>query len=745
MISFSKNPTKVLSDADNINNTEGQRMATVLAKHISGFTLTDPEDGDKVKTLTVDRNGDVSWKLTSENAALEALELAREAKAEADQSIEDAGKALEDANGAIDTANAASEAAQEAAGQVTGKLDKAFSTQLADTATEADLTSGNYLALDGSSTKKLPAEYLIHSLKNIYNTSTYASMDDLPISSACLVSTSLTNKPEGVGGCLAFTFGASNTTSYASQLCVSVGNDFYFRTKRAGTWSAWSKVSTFNPSTIVKEFSVLNNYAIGDYVYYNDELVKFKQAHSAGPVSSSEITSATTFNDVCFFSEGSSTNFNNLTSMNDAPVGIMLVNTTLSDKPSGFGNSGILVTYASSRGSSYKAQILIDVNFNHFAFRAYYSGTWRDWKILDELVPDYSYLDDYCNILADELFLNYVVGTPSVAVADSYINTSSGVSSASGYSISDTITVNAGETIAIYAGGYNTNVVMIALWDGSNYTKKVTCVESAKHVYTYTNTTTSTQNVRLSYRDQRAPHIYFVGKRKEYEEIVLPELSVFETIGVIGDSYASGVIYNSAGTDHSTFYNKSWPQILGRKNGITATNYSFGGARTNTWLTNDTYGLAKLLSDPALDAYAIVLSINDRNKGGAEWLGTIADIHVGNPSLNADSFYGCYGKIIENILSHAPNSKIFCVQHAGNSAGLQKDYNDAIASIASLYNLPCIPEFEDPFFATAVYTEMYGGHPTYVGYAGMADALCRLMRKAMVAYKDYFKQYVPIT
>ena len=95
-------------------------------------------------------------------------------------------------------------------------------------------------------------------------------------------------------------------------------------------------------------------------------------------------------------------------------------------------------------------------------------------------------------------------------------------------------------------------------------------------------------------------------------------------------------------------------------------------------------------------------------------------------------------------MSHAPNAKIFCVQHAYNKTGLPKDYNDAISAIASLYNLPCVPEFEDPFFSSTIYTQMYGGHPTYVGYAGMADALCRLMRKAMVNYKDYFKQYVPI-
>ena len=32
-----KNPTKVLTDCDNIDNVDGQRMATVLGKHIAGY------------------------------------------------------------------------------------------------------------------------------------------------------------------------------------------------------------------------------------------------------------------------------------------------------------------------------------------------------------------------------------------------------------------------------------------------------------------------------------------------------------------------------------------------------------------------------------------------------------------------------------------------------------------------------------------------------------------------------------
>lgn len=154
MIQFSKNPTATLTDADNLNRTQGQRMATVLAKNITGYNQFMNADDRHVQVLTVDKEGDVSWQHTSEEAALEALALAEAAQT-------DAERAIEDANGAIDTANAASEAAQEAAGQVTGKLNKTFSTQLTDTATEADIVAGNYFALDGSAgTKKLPAEYI---------------------------------------------------------------------------------------------------------------------------------------------------------------------------------------------------------------------------------------------------------------------------------------------------------------------------------------------------------------------------------------------------------------------------------------------------------------------------------------------------------------------------------------------------------------------------------------------------------
>lgn len=367
-------------------------------------------------------------------------------------------------------------------------------------------------------------------------------------------------------------------------------------------------------------------------------------------------------------------------------------------------------------------------------------------KAHEELnIKSFSEIKDYEDIVGAELIEDYTSGAVTIAEDNKYVASNGSVSVSSGFAISDSITLRSGETIKFLAGGYLTYVAMISSYDSGTdtYTRLVQSEGSDRKLYSYTNTTGSSMIIRLSYSKERKPFIFIKGVIDNSE--LLPELSMFESLGVIGDSYASGIIYTPDGSNFDTFYNKSWPQVLGRKNGINVTNYSFGGARTNTWLTNASYGLPKMLGDPALDAYAIVLSINDRIKGGAGWLGTIADIHVGDPSLNANSFYGCYAKIIENILTHAPNAKIFCVQHAYNATGLAKDYNDAIADIASLYGIPCIPQFEDEFFTTDVYTQMYGGHPTYIGYAGMADAMCRLIRKSMVKYLSYFKEYLPIT
>lgn len=55
-----KNPTKVLTDCDNIDNVDGQRMATVLGKHIAGYDKR-PDNTRVDRVLGVDEQGDIRW------------------------------------------------------------------------------------------------------------------------------------------------------------------------------------------------------------------------------------------------------------------------------------------------------------------------------------------------------------------------------------------------------------------------------------------------------------------------------------------------------------------------------------------------------------------------------------------------------------------------------------------------------------------------------------------------------------
>lgn len=59
MIKTLLNPNHVLTDCDNIENLDAQRMATVLGKHLYGFKKGD--ERTIVKTLGLDANDDVCW------------------------------------------------------------------------------------------------------------------------------------------------------------------------------------------------------------------------------------------------------------------------------------------------------------------------------------------------------------------------------------------------------------------------------------------------------------------------------------------------------------------------------------------------------------------------------------------------------------------------------------------------------------------------------------------------------------
>ena len=236
-----------------------------------------------------------------------------------------------------------------------------------------------------------------------------------------------------------------------------------------------------------------------------------------------------------------------------------------------------------------------------------------------------------------------------------------------------------------------------------------------------------------------------------YDENEFSGIEAFERFGVIGDSFASGTLYaNDSYVDH---YNISWPQILARMSGNIAINYTKGGMSTHSFLNNTDYGMPKLLNDVSNNnkcgLYLLCLGINDSNEaytpGGLNYLGTIDDIHQ-DYTLNPDTFYGNYGKIIQMIREATPKSRLaICnfkrIPGSTTSAGYDA-FREAISNIASYYNIPLIKLDDDPFFNSYYYLNtMVGNHPTAPTYTGYAKGINRLISKAMIDYYGYFNIY----
>lgn len=235
---------------------------------------------------------------------------------------------------------------------------------------------------------------------------------------------------------------------------------------------------------------------------------------------------------------------------------------------------------------------------------------------------------------------------------------------------------------------------------------------------------------------------------ENYEEKIPIDFGFFEKFAVVGDSYASGEIYvadpsQSKGYTVADYYQKSWGQILARKHGTTCINLSVGGLTTRTWLTNS-HGLTKMLAEKPQELYLCALGINDEISLGTSYLGTIENIkNYDSYSDYPDTFYGNYGKIIEQIKAHAPKSKIVLMSMAYLYNATEDSFTAAIKNIADYYNIPFINIKDDAFYAkNSIYkTGQSYNHPTASLYAGMAKANERLFCQCTVSYYNYFKDF----
>ena len=238
------------------------------------------------------------------------------------------------------------------------------------------------------------------------------------------------------------------------------------------------------------------------------------------------------------------------------------------------------------------------------------------------------------------------------------------------------------------------------------------------------------------------------GTPEENEfEYAKPSLAMFGKFGVVGDSYASGVLedYSHLNKDvlasmtPEMIDNLSWPTMLARKWGTSMLHLAKGGLSTRTWLTDD-QGLKKLNESDPQDIYYLCLGINDYYGLGDSYLGIESDMESG-----ADSFYGNYGKIIKAIKAKAPLAKIIMFGITitpGEKQARQQSFSNAQQKIAAHFGIPFISQNDDDLFDSSYYSNNLGsGHPSSYLYGAIAEAYERLIQKAIYRNRDYFYSY----
>ena len=211
-------------------------------------------------------------------------------------------------------------------------------------------------------------------------------------------------------------------------------------------------------------------------------------------------------------------------------------------------------------------------------------------------------------------------------------------------------------------------------------------------------------------------------------------LPAFESVAVIGDSYASGAIYSSDGINHKgDQYNKSWLASLSRKYGFDYYNYSVGGQTTWGWLSAPTRGLSQLKNDSVKELYIINLGINDANKHYNE-LGTSEDI-----ATKENTFYGNLSRIYDEIKAKAPNSVIVFATIAINGIESKNydDFSKAIEEVALYKNAPCL-NLRNNKMIRPISETMVGGHPTALGYIQLGNVIDLELSKIITI--DKYKQ-----
>lgn len=378
--------------------------------------------------------------------------------------------------------------------------------------------------------------------------------------------------------------------------------------------------------------------------------------------------------------------------------------------------------------------------------------------VADTFVPYYTAYDriarNDANQLSEEnVRINYALGITHKLINGCYINSSGVITAGNGYevhaykivsaSIINSIKVSESSNKVTYTFFVNEPNVGSTSYNGA-------VMGTASGVLSIENVQVPSGVAWLAVRTVTGdtPMVNFVNS-KDIQDIIedihlTSSIAMFTKVGCVGDSFTAGTIFSDS-TNREICPQSSYPAVMGRLYGIDVTNYGVSGATTTEYLTDED-GLPAVLADTAKQLYLINLGLNDKTQGIT--VGTIADVND-DYTQNPTSYYGNMGRIISQIMAHAPDAKIILIKSFWTvnvpSYTKQAYYtysSTAIEELAEHFGIPYIETLNNVFFRSAVYIPNWiGYHPTAPLYASMGREIGEMVGKCIIDNISYFNDF----
>lgn len=278
-------------------------------------------------------------------------------------------------------------------------------------------------------------------------------------------------------------------------------------------------------------------------------------------------------------------------------------------------------------------------------------------------------------------------------------------------------------------------------YTADNYTLTIDNThKDARYVRFSTYTTNGAANQNYSIVYNQIP--YAVKEAIKELDTNLSLLDSFLKIGVIGDSLSVGWLAKKDGTYSDRNLKYSWPQYFARKHNIDVVNLGKSGITAKGWLTDTScYPLAQQTQNKS-QCYIIGLGVNDSAATYSGGWGSTSDIKTDYHN-NPETFFGCYGGIIQRIKEINSDAVIFCLPTVGARESTEK--NTYIAQIANYFGKNNNVHFINLTNYDYIYNdhkvqEYYvQGHYVAVGYNICSQIIDRAISRYMLDNSQYFK------